>query len=154
MCSWGADDVSTWGKDVGNSWRTTGDINDNWKSMIRIIDQNNQWHEYANPGGWNDPDILEVGNGGMTNEEYKVHFGLWAISKAPLLIGCDIINMSKEIKDILTNPEVIYIDQDSLGQQGYKIKYTKIDLPKDYSYELTPKEIGVAECNGRKEQKW
>ena len=154
MCSWGADEVSTWGKNVGNSWRTTGDINDNWKSMVRIIDINNKWYQYAGPGGWNDPDMLEVGNGGMTIEEYKAHFGLWAISKAPLLIGCDITNMNKEIKDILTNPEVIAIDQDKLGEQGHKIKYKKLFLPDDYKYDLTPKEVEVAECNGRKEQKW
>ena len=154
MCNWGAENVSTWGKNVGNSWRTTGDINDNWKSMTRIIDINNKWYEFAGPGGWNDPDMLEVGNGGMNNEEYKAHFGLWAISKAPLLIGCDIINMDKEIKDILTNPEVIAINQDSLGQQGHKIKYTKIELPNDYKYELTPTELEIAECNGKKEQKW
>ena len=154
MCSWGADDVSTWGREVGNSWRTTGDISDNWKSMTRIIDINNKWYEYAGPGGWNDPDMLEVGNGGMNYEEYKAHFGLWAISKAPLLIGCDIINMKKEIKEILTNPEVIAINQDPLGIQGHKIKYSKINLPDDYYYELNPTEVEVAECNGRKEQKW
>ena len=125
MCSWGTDEVSTWAKEVGNSWRTTGDISDNWKSMTRIIEKNNKWFEYADPGGWNDPDMLEVGNGGMNIEEYKTHFGLWAISKAPLLIGCDIIHMSKEIKDILTNPEVIAIDQDILGEQGHKINIQK-----------------------------
>ena len=154
MCSWGADDVSTWGREVGNSWRTTGDISDSWKSMTRIIDTNNKWYEYAGPGGWNDPDMLEVGNGGMNIEEYKAHFGLWAITKAPLLIGCDIINMSKETKDILTNPEVIAINQDPLGIQGHKIKYTKIDLPDNYKYDLLPTEVEVAECNGKKEQKW
>jgi hypothetical protein len=90
----------------------------------------------------------------MSIEEYKAHFGLWAISKAPLLIGCDIINMKKEIKDILTNPEVIAIDQDKLGEQGHKIKYKKLFLPDDYKYDLSPKEVEVAECTGRKEQKW
>ena len=154
MCSWGADEVSTWGKDVGNSWRTTGDISDNWKSMTRIIDQNNKWYEYAGPGGWNDPDMLEVGNGGMNYEEYKTHFALWAITKAPLLIGCDITNMSDETKKILTNPEVIAINQDSLGQQARKIKYSQVKLPDDYKYELSPREVEVAECTGRKEQKW
>ena len=154
MCSQGEDDVSTWGKNVGNSWRTTGDITDSWKSMTRIIDINNRWYEYAGPGGWNDPDMLEVGNGGMNIEEYKAHFGLWAITKAPLLIGCDIINMSKETKEILTNQEIIAINQDKLGEQGRKIKYTKVDLPEDYKYDLVPTEVEVAECSGRKEQKW
>ena len=154
ICNWGLEDVSTWGKKIGNSWRTTEDITDSWKSMIRIIDINNKYYEYASPGGWNDPDMLEVGNGGMSNDEYRVHFGLWAISKAPLIIGCDIINMTKEIKDILTNPEVIAINQDSLGQQGRKIKYTKLNLPDDNEYPLNPNYLEVAECNGRKEQKW
>ena len=154
LCNWGLDDVVKWGKNVGNSWRTTKDIKDNWKSMIRIIDINNQWYKYARPGGWNDPDMLEVGNGGMTTEEYKVHFGLWSLCKAPLLIGCDITNMTKETLDILSNPEVIAINQDKLGKQGRKIKYTKISLPDNYKYDLSPKEVEVAECNGRKEQKW
>ena len=154
ICSWGREKVSTWGKDYGNSWRTTRDIKDNWKSMIRIIDLNNKWYKFAGPGGWNDPDMLEVGNGGMTIDEYKVHFGLWAISKAPLLIGCDVTRITQDIVDILTNPEVISINQDSLGQQGRKIKYTQKSLPDDYKYNLTPREIEVAPCNGRKEQKW
>ena len=154
ICNWGEEEVYKWGKEVGNSWRTTKDIKDNWKSMIRIIDINNKYYNYSGPGGWNDPDMLEVGNGGMTNEEYKTHFGLWAISKAPLLIGCDITKINKEIKDILTNPEVIAINQDSLGIQGRKIKHTKIDYPSDDKYILGPKEIEIAECNGRKGQKW
>ena len=154
ICNWGFENVTKWGRDVGNSWRTTKDIKDNWKSMIRIIDINNKWYKYAGPGGWNDPDMLEVGNGGMNIDEYKVHFGLWAISKAPLLIGCDIINMTNEIKDILTNPEVIAINQDILGEQGKKIKYIKFDLPNNYEYDLIPNDIEVSECNGKKEQKW
>ena len=154
ICNWGFENVTKWGRYVGNSWRTTKDIKDTWKSMIRIIDINNKWYKYAGPGGWNDPDMLEVGNGGMNIDEYKVHFGLWAISKAPLIIGCDIINMTKEIKDILTNPEVIAINQDILGEQGRKIKYIKLDLPNDYEYNLLPNDIEVAECNGKKEQKW
>ena len=121
MCEWGVNDVATWGKDVGNSWRTTGDITDSWNSMIKIIDENNKWYEYAAPGGWNDPDMLEVGNGHMTTDEYKVHFGLWALSKAPLIIGCDVNNMSQETYDIITNSEIIAVNQDELGVQGHKI---------------------------------
>ena len=98
--------------------------------------------------------MLEVGNGGMTSEEYKVHFGLWSLCKAPLLIGCDITNMTQETLDILTNPEVIAINQDKLGKQGRKIKHNKMPLPNNYKYDLSPKEVEVAECNGRKEQKW
>ena len=122
MCEWGINSPAKWGKEVANSWRNTGDIEDNWNSMLTIIDANNYWADYAGPGGWNDPDMLEVGNGGMTYEEYKVHFGLWCLSKAPLLIGCDITNMSDETLEILTNEEVIAINQDSLGVQGKKLE--------------------------------
>ncbi len=110
ICQWGEEEVATWAKKYGNSWRTTGDISDNWNSMLRIIDLNDKWYNYSGKGGWNDPDMLEVGNGGMTWTEYKTHFSLWAISKAPLIIGCDITKMSNETKEILTNKEVIAIN--------------------------------------------
>ncbi|MBO6244579.1 MAG: ricin-type beta-trefoil lectin domain protein [Clostridia bacterium] len=154
LCQWGQENVATWGMEVGNSWRTTGDIEDNWNSMINIIDQNDQWYQYAGPGGWNDPDMLEVGNGGMTLTEYKTHFALWAISKAPLLIGCDITTMTEDIKKILTNPEVIAINQDSLGEQGHKIKRTEIYLPADFQPTLRNSKLELAECNGKNNQKW
>jgi len=153
ICNWGRESVSTWAKTVGNSWRTTKDITDDWRNMIKIIDENDKSYKFAGPGGWNDPDMLEVGNGGMTIEEYKTHFGLWAISKAPLLIGCDITNMTQEIKDILTNTEIIALNQDSLGYQGRKIKHTPIDLSED-KYNLIPNVVEVSNCNGKKEQKW
>ena len=154
LCQWGEEKVATWGKDVGNSWRTTGDIADNWESMIGIIDENDKWNKYAGPGGWNDPDMLEVGNGGMTTTEYKTHFGLWAISKAPLLIGCDVTQMSQDTKEILTNPEVIAVNQDPLGIQGKKIKKTKIDFPEGVEPKLINSELIVDECNGKINQKW
>ena len=154
LCQWGQEQVATWAKDVGNSWRTTGDISDSWSSMIGIIDQNDQWYEYAGPGGWNDPDMLEVGNGHMTLTEYKTHFGLWAISKAPLIIGCDITKMTDEIKDILTNPEVIAINQDKLGEQGHKIKKTEIKYPPGVEPKLANAQLLVDDCNGHITQKW
>ena len=154
LCQWGEEEVATWGKDVGNSWRTTGDISDNWGSMISIIDENDKWYEYAGPGGWNDPDMLEVGNGGMTYTEYKTHFALWAISKAPLLIGCDITKMSDETKEILTNPEVIAINQDSLGIQGHKMKRTIIEIPDGYSQKLSSSKLRLFECKNYSSQKW
>ena len=117
------------GKGLDNSWRTTWDITNKWNPKLNIIDQNEKSYKYAGPGGWNDPDMLEVGNGGMSLTEYKTHFSLWAISKAPLIIGCDITKMSQDIKDILTNPEVIAINQDPLGEQGRKIKSTRIPYP-------------------------
>jgi len=121
MCEWGVDDPATWAPSVGNSWRTTGDISDNWEAMMTKVDQNAPLYKYAGKGAWNDPDMLEVGNGGMTNDEYITHFSLWAIMKAPLIIGCDIINMSAETQNILMNNEVIAINQDSLGKQGYVV---------------------------------
>jgi len=121
LCEWGDDNPATWGAAVANSWRTTGDISDSWSSMTSRIDLNDQWWSYAAPGGWNDPDMLEVGNGGMTNTEYTSHFSLWALSKAPLLIGCDITKMTTETLDILTNSEVIAVSQDPLGKQGHKV---------------------------------
>ena len=154
ICNWGEEDIPKWGKDVGNSWRTTGDISDMWLSMLRIIDINNQYHEYAGPGGWNDPDMLEVGNGGMTLTEYKTHFSLWAISKAPLIIGCDITKMTKDVENILTNSEVIAINQDSLGIQGHKLKRTEVKLPEGFTPSLYTSELEVVKCDGSNEQKW
>ncbi|KAF5799145.1 putative alpha-galactosidase [Helianthus annuus] len=122
LCEWGRDDPATWANEVGNSWRTTGDISDNWDSMTSRADENDKWAAYAKPGGWNDPDMLEVGNGGMTTEEYRSHFSIWALAKAPLLVGCDVRSMSKETHDILSNREVIAVNQDSLGVQGKKVK--------------------------------
>jgi len=124
LCEWGQDDPATWAPKVGNSWRTTGDIGDNWNSMYSRATSNDKWWKYAGPGGWNDPDMLEVGNGGMTHNEYVVHFSLWCLMKAPLLIGCDIRNMSKDTLNILTNSEVIAVNQDPLGKQGHRVNLT------------------------------
>jgi len=121
MCEWGVDNPATWAMEVGNSWRTTGDISDGWDSMTSRIDQNDQWWNYSGTGGWNDPDMLEVGNGHMTTAEYISHFSLWALAKSPLLIGCDITKMSNITSNILTNTEVIAVNQDKLGIQGHKV---------------------------------
>jgi alpha-galactosidase len=118
MCEWGVDNPATWAGDVGNSWRTTGDISDSWSSMIGKFDENAPLYSYAHTGAWNDPDMLEVGNGGMTTDEYTTHFSLWAAMKSPLLIGCDVTTMSTATKTILTNDEVIAINQDKLGKQA------------------------------------
>lgn len=122
LCEWGQNDPATWATGVGNSWRTTGDIKDNWASMTSCADLNDQWASYAHPGGWNDPDMLEVGNGGMTTAEYRSHFSIWALAKAPLIIGCDLRSMSRETKEILSNAEVIAVNQDKLGVQGRKVR--------------------------------
>ncbi|KAK1324401.1 Alpha-galactosidase [Acorus calamus] len=122
LCEWGDMHPALWGASVGNSWRTTNDITDNWESMVSRADQNEVYAEYARPGGWNDPDMLEVGNGGMTKDEYIIHFSIWAISKAPLLIGCDLRNMTKDTMEILGNEEVIAVNQDPLGVQAKKVR--------------------------------
>ncbi|KAL8233630.1 hypothetical protein R6Q59_019730 [Mikania micrantha] len=127
LCEWGEDDPALWAGNVGNSWRTTDDINDTWASMTSIADLNDKWAAYAGPGGWNDPDMLEVGNGGMTYLEYRSHFSIWALMKAPLLIGCDVRNMTAETFEILSNKEVIAVNQDPLGIQGRKVKVTGTD---------------------------
>jgi alpha-galactosidase len=122
LCQYGRLDVWKWGADVGgNLWRTTGDIRDAWDSMTRIGFNQNDLAPYAKPGHWNDPDMLEIGNGAMTNDEYKTHMSLWAILAAPLLAGNDLRSMSPEILAILTNRDVIAINQDKLGKQGQRV---------------------------------
>ncbi|WP_026248664.1 NPCBM/NEW2 domain-containing protein [Streptomyces sp. LaPpAH-108] len=118
ICEWGENKPWEWAGDVGQLWRTTGDISDNWGSMLSILKQNLPLAPYAGPGHWNDPDMLEVGNGGMTDTEYRSHFSLWAVMAAPLLIGTDLRTASPETLDILGNKEVIAVDQDPLGRQG------------------------------------
>ncbi|MGZ5514351.1 MAG: glycoside hydrolase family 27 protein, partial [Candidatus Aminicenantales bacterium] len=118
ICEWGRNDPWTWAKGVGQLWRTTADIGDNWESVVWIIGANSRHADAAGPGGWNDPDMLEVGNGGMTLDEYKTHFSLWAIMAAPLMAGNDLRAMTEETKSILLNKEVIAVDQDPLGVQG------------------------------------
>lgn len=122
MCEWGQDNPATWAPLVGNSWRTTGDISDNWLSMISRADLNNKWASYAAPGGWNDPDMLEIGNGHLTTAESETHMSLWCLMKAPLLIGCDVSQMSNDTMWILSNSEVIAVNQDKMGVQGKRLK--------------------------------
>jgi alpha-galactosidase len=120
ICEWGQSTpkVWTWGAGMGNLWRTTGDISDNWSSMISRVHTNDDLAQYAGPGHWNDPDMLEVGNGGMTDTEYRTHFSLWAMMSAPLLIGSDIRNPSAATLNILRNTDIIALDQDLLGRQA------------------------------------
>ena len=123
LCEYGLGDVQKWGPRVGgNLWRTTGDIRDEWDSMIDNIDKQVPTAPYAGPGHWNDPDMLEVGNGHMSDDEYRTHMSLWALTAAPLLAGNDIRNMSDTTKSILMNKEVIAVDQDPLGKQASPVK--------------------------------
>ena len=122
LCQYGRQDVWKWGADVGgNLWRTTGDIRDAWDSMTRIGFNQNDLAPYAKPGHWNDPDMLEIGNGAMTETEYKTHMSLWAMLAAPLLAGNYLRSVSPEILGILTNRDVIAVDQDKLGKQGQRV---------------------------------
>lgn len=118
ICEWGENKPWEWAGDLGQLWRTTGDISDSWGSMLSILKQNLPLAPYAGPGHWNDPDMLEVGNGGMTDTEYRSHFSMWSIMAAPLLIGTDLRTASQATFDILGNKEVIAVDQDPLGRQG------------------------------------
>jgi alpha-galactosidase len=130
ICEWGTAKPWLWAKDVGNLWRTTGDIQDCWDckrdwggmGVVHILDLQDGLESYAGPGHWNDPDMLEVGNSGMTVTEYRAHFSLWCLLSAPLMAGNDLRSMSPEIKEILMNREVTAVDQDPLGLQGRRVK--------------------------------
>jgi alpha-galactosidase len=122
LCQYGRLDVWKWGAEVGgNLWRTTGDIRDTWDSMTRIGFGQNELAQWAKPGHWNDPDMLEIGNGGMSETEYKTHMSLWAILAAPLLAGNDLRSMTPATLAILTNRDVIAVNQDKAGKQGSRI---------------------------------
>jgi alpha-galactosidase len=129
ICEWGTAKPWLWARDIGNLWRTTGDIQDCWDckrdwggmGVVHILDLQDGLESYAGPGHWNDPDMLEVGNGGMTTTEYRAHFSLWCLLSAPLMAGNDLRSMPAEIKETLTNREVIGVDQDPLGFQGRRV---------------------------------
>jgi alpha-galactosidase len=122
LCQYGRAKVEEWGPKVsGNLWRTTFDIRDQWESMSQIGFSQSHLAAAAAPGHWNDPDMLEVGNGGMTAVEYRTHMSLWSILAAPLIAGNDLRSMTPEIRDILLNREVIAVDQDRLGKAGYQV---------------------------------
>jgi alpha-galactosidase len=119
ICAW---EFIDWMPKTGNLWRTTRDIQDTWNSIMSNIDINKGLAAYAGPGAWNDPDMLEIGNGGMTETEYKTHFSMWAIMAAPLIAGNDMRSMDTVTKAILTNQEIISVDQDPLGIQGSVVR--------------------------------
>ena len=123
LCQYGLDAVWNWGPSVGaNLWRTTGDIIDDYDRMSMIGFGQAGLAKYAKPGHWNDPDMLEVGNGKMSVDEYRTHFSLWAILAAPLLAGNDLNKMDDTTKSILMNKDVIAVDQDRLGIQGDRVR--------------------------------
>jgi alpha-galactosidase len=130
LCEWGSTKPWLWAKDVGNLWRATGDISDKWDTgpkadfigVVQILDLVDPLYSYAGPGHWNDPDMLEVGNGGLNDTEARAHFSMWCILAAPLMAGNDIRSMSAATRAILTNKELIAVDQDPLGIQGRRVR--------------------------------
>lgn len=135
MCEWGTAKPWEWAADIAQSWRTTGDIwpyfdtipaefENQWhgEPVMKLVDLNEPLRAYAGPGHWNDPDMLEVGNGSLTLAENRAHFTLWCMMAAPLLMGNDLTTMPEEILQILCNKDVIAIDQDPLGVQGLRLK--------------------------------
>jgi len=130
ICEWGSTKPWQWAPAVGNLWRTTGDIQDSWEckkesdclGVVQILDLQVGLESASGPGHWNDPDMLEIGNGGMTAVENQAHFSLWCLLDAPLMAGNDLRTMTPEIRDILTNKEVIAVNQDPLGIQGRKVR--------------------------------
>jgi alpha-galactosidase len=132
LCEWGNESPWDWAPAIGNLWRTTQDITPRWQTdqpdngypqgILDILDQQVALAGTSHPGAWNDPDMLEVGNGYLTDEENRAHFSLWALLNAPLIAGNDIRHMSKEVRTVLTNREVIAVDQDWGGRQGTKVR--------------------------------
>ncbi len=121
ICNWGVRTPWRWGPTTGNLWRTTGDINDTYDRMSLIGFGQNGLEKFAGPGHWNDPDMLEIGNGGMKRDEYRTHMALWALLAAPLLAGNDLRSMSPETKELLTNSDVLAVNQDKKGVQGHRV---------------------------------
>ena len=129
LCEWGSTKPWLWAKDVGNLWRSTGDIINKWSGsekwggngVVQILDMVEGTESYAGPGHWNDPDMLEVGNGVLTDTEARAHFSMWCILAAPLMAGNDIRSMNAETKAILTQKDLISVDQDPLGIQGHRV---------------------------------
>jgi len=121
FCQYGMGRVWEWGAATGgNLWRTTGDISDNWPSVEWHGFNQNGLQQWAGPGHWNDPDMLEIGNGKLTPDENYTHMTLWCMLSAPLLIGCDMTKMSPFIVSLFSNDEVLAVNQDSLGRQGWR----------------------------------
>jgi alpha-galactosidase len=130
ICEWGSSKPWTWAQGVGHLWRATGDIQDCWDcgkgwggmGVTHIVDLMQDLHPFSGPGHWNDPDMLEVGNGGLSLAESRAHFSFWCLFAAPLMAGNDLKGMTAEVREILTNREAIAVDQDPLGMQGRKVR--------------------------------
>jgi alpha-galactosidase len=155
ICEWGDNKPWTWAAPIGHSWRTTGDITNCWDcdmgygtwakfGVLSILDKQLELRKYAGPGHWNDPDMLEVGNG-LSTSEGRAHFSLWCMLAAPLIAGNDIRNMTDETRNILTNTEAIAINQDPLGIQCYKM-YNRGDF-EVYAKPMSNNEVAICFLN-------
>jgi alpha-galactosidase len=122
ICEWGRARPWEWAGEIGHLWRTCWDIQPEWSSILTILDRQAELHPFAGPDHWNDPDMLEVGNGALTVEQSRAHFALWSILAAPLMAGNDLRTMSDEVRETLTAPEIIAIDQDPVGSQGRRVR--------------------------------
>lgn len=159
ICEWGDNMPWLWGKEIGHLWRTTGDIANCWNceddhgtwsswGVLRIVNMRKDIRQYSGPGHWNDPDMMEVGNGMSTSED-RAHFSLWCMLAAPLMMGHDVRSMKKETLEILTNTEVIAIDQDTLGVEGFR--YTVTDSVEVWVKPLVNEQWAVCFLNLKKE---
>jgi alpha-galactosidase len=159
ICEWGDNEPWLWGKEIGHLWRTTGDIapifdgevgHGNWTSwgVLQIIDMREGIRIYAGPDHWNDPDMMEVGNG-MSVSEDRAHFSMWCMLAAPLIAGNDPRSMSQATREILTNKEAIAVDQDELGIQGFKC--LKLDDLEVWAKPLKNNELAICFLNRGKE---
>jgi alpha-galactosidase len=155
LCEWGNNQPWEWGQKIGHLWRTTGDItacfdcevnHGTWSSwgVLQIIDMRQGIRIYAGPDHWNDPDMMEVGNG-MTVNEDRAHFSMWCMLAAPLIAGNDLRNMSQKTRDILTNKEAIAVNQDSLGIQGFSL--LKLDSVEVWAKPLKGDDLAVCFLN-------
>jgi len=122
ICEWGRARPWEWAGQLGHLWRTSWDIQPEWSSVLTILDRQAALHPFAGPDHWNDPDMLEVGNGDLTHEQSRAHLALWAILAAPLMAGNDLRTMSDEVREILTAPEIVAVDQDPVGRQGRLVR--------------------------------
>jgi alpha-galactosidase len=160
ICEWGTNKPWEWGAGIGHLWRTTEDIVNSFDgvnywgglSVLSIIDKQADLYKYAGPGHWNDPDMLEVGNGALTVEQSKLHFSMWAMMAAPLMSGNDLRSMDKQTTEILTNKEIIAIDQDVLGKQGRRF-WTFRDH-EIWLKELNNGEVAVCFLNRSADKPW
>lgn len=162
LCEWGDNKPWTWAKEIGHLWRTTGDIYDcfdcaynhgTWTAWgaMKILDMQDGLREYAGPGHWNDPDMLEVGVGRLTTSENRAHFSMWCMLAAPLITGNDLSNMTDEVRAILTDPTAISVNQDPLGIQG--LRYQKADSLETWLKPLSNGEWALCFLNRAKDAK-